>query len=356
MMSNSTRTQQRFKKCIPFSLLCVVKILFLSIWLGNFYTLSDTKPAAVFTRNRANNVTILLWHWPFGSVFSLKGDVCWDLYNIIGCKLMDQRSEFSQADVVVFHNRELIMGKETLPLNLSRPVNQMWAWMSLEAPENNGNLGPFANLFNLTVSYRRDADISVPYGELIPQDQKVKDYPINKTHLVCWVVSNYRSEHKRSQVFQQLNAIVPVKVYGRWKKTPLRPADLLPTISRCHFYLAFENSVSKDYITEKLWKNAYQAGAVPIVLGPPVENYKEVAAPDSFIHVDQFASVETLARYVQELAADRQRYKEYFKWNLKWKVKLYTDWRERLCKICSQYNQLPQWQVYSDLDGWNKTI
>lgn len=354
MMScdHSTRTP-RLRKCILFFLICGFKLLLLKVWLGNFHAWSDTNPAVVSTRISAKNVTILLWHWPFGTALSLKDDVCWNLYNITGCRLTSQRSEFWNAEVVVFHNREL-MGKETLPLNLFRPVSQKWAWMSLEAPENNGNLKPFANLFNLTVSYRRDADISIPYGELQPQDQKVKDYPINKSHLVCWVVSNYRSAHKRSQVFQQLKAIVPVKVYGRWNKTPLRTADLVPTISQCYFYLAFENSLSKDYITEKLWKNAYQAGAVPIVLGASREDYKEVAAPDSFIHVDQFASVKELARYVQELAADRKHYEEYFKWKLKWRVKLYTDWRERLCKICTQYDRLPQWKVYSDLDGWNK--
>lgn len=306
------------------------------------------------TKNNSTNVTILLWHWPFGPVYSLKGDVCWDMYRIPGCKLVDERSQYSNANVIVFHNRELIIGQETLPLTLSRRQGQRWAWMSLEAPENNGNLRQFANLFNLTVSYRKDADISIPYGELLPQDEEfpVEEPPVNKTNLVCWVVSNYKSQHKRSQVYEELNAIVPVKVYGHWKIMPLTSADLLPTISRCYFYLAFENTVSKDYITEKLWRNAYQAGAVPVVLGPSPKNYEAVAAPNSFIHVDMFASVRKLATFLQELAEDRQRYKEYFKWKLKWKVKLYTDWRERLCKICTVYNRLPKWKVYSDLDGW----
>lgn len=277
--------------------------------------------------------------------------MCLDLYNISDCKLVDRRAEFPNVDIVVFHQRELATKKVNLPLNLSRPDGQRWVWMSLEAPENNANMKPFANLFNLTMSYRRDADITIPYGELQPQDGKVEDPPLNKTHLVCWVVSNFNSHHKRSQVYQQLSAFVKITVYGRWKKAPLPPADLLPTVSHCYYYLAFESSLSKDYITEKLWRNAYQSGAVPIVLGPTPVDYRAVAPPNSFIHVDDFSSVKELAAYMQELAADKERYEEFFKWRQKWKVKLYVDWRERLCKICTQC--LPQRKVYSNLDSWN---
>lgn len=277
--------------------------------------------------------------------------MCLDLYNIPGCKIVDQRSEFSKVDIVVFHQRELASKKEKLPVNDERPDQQRWVWMSLEAPENNGNLRPFANLFNLTMSYRRDADITIPYGELQPQDGEVDDLPVNKTNLVCWVVSNFNSRHKRSEVYKQLNALVKITVYGRWNKAPLTAADLLPTISRCYFYLAFENSLSKDYITEKLWRNAYQSGAVPIVLGPTPVDYRAVAPPNSFIHVDDFSSVKELVTYMQELAADRKRYEEFFRWRRDWKVKLYVDWRERLCKMCTQC--LPQWKVYSDLHSWN---
>lgn len=229
--------------------------------------------------------------------------------------------------------------------------------MSLEAPAHNGNLSQYANIFNMTITYRRDADVTVPYGELLPKKAEghlAEDVPQNKSFLACWVVSNYRNRHKRSQVYKELNATVPVKVYGRWTKTPLRSSALLPTISRCYFYLAFENSIAKDYITEKLWRNAYQGGAVPVVLGPPLEDYKAVAPPNSFIHVDEFASVKDLAKYLQQLAEDKKRYSEYFTWKRQWKVKLSIDWRERVCKICSQYNSLPQEKIYSDLEAWVK--
>uniref|UniRef100_A0A3B3UZ71 Fucosyltransferase n=1 Tax=Poecilia latipinna TaxID=48699 RepID=A0A3B3UZ71_9TELE len=305
------------------------------------------------------NVTILVWKWPFGRSYSLKGNgnVCLDLYKIPNCTLVDQRSLFPSAHVVVFHNRELIQGSQQLPIELPRPQGQRWAWMSLESPAHNGNLKKFANIFNMTISYRRDADVTIPYGELLPLETEsnlVEDSHINKTSLVCWVVSNYRNHHRRSQVYKELSATDPVKVYGRWNKMPLSSEDLLTTISRCYFYLAFENSLAKDYVTEKLWHNAYKGGAVPVVLGPPISDYKAVAPEHSFIHVDEFSSVRELGKYLQRLAEDRKRYEEYFNWKKHWKVKVRGDWRESLCKICLQYNSLPQHKVYSDLEAWDK--
>uniref|UniRef100_A0A665X1C4 Fucosyltransferase n=1 Tax=Echeneis naucrates TaxID=173247 RepID=A0A665X1C4_ECHNA len=315
-----------------------------------------TKARVINPTNDKNVTTILVWHWPFNIAYSLKGDVCWELYSIPRCRLVDQRSLFPSAHVVVFHNRELIEGTQKLPSYLPRPQWQRWAWMSLEAPANNGNLQQFAGIFNMTITYRRDSDITIPYGKLVP-NQDVgnlqEDVTANKSFLACWVISNYRRQHKRSQVYKELKAIIAVKVYGGLTNTHLSAEALLPTISSCYFYLAFENSISKDYITEKLWKNAYQGGAVPVVLGPPLNDYKAVAPPQSFIHVDNFASVKDLGEYLQQLAEDKKRYNEYFTWKRQWKVKLYTDWRERMCKICLQYSNLPPQKVYSDLAAWS---
>ncbi|XP_041826860.1 alpha-(1,3)-fucosyltransferase 7 isoform X3 [Melanotaenia boesemani] len=251
---------------------------------------------------------------------------------------------------------ELIQGSQKLPIELQRPQGQRWAWMSLESLAHNGNLQKFANIFNMTISYRRDADVTIPYGELQPKkagDHVVEESPANKTSLVCWVVSNYQNNHKRSQVYKALDALVPVKVYGRWANAPLSSTDLLPTISHCYFYLAFENSLAKDYITEKLWNNAYKSGAVPVVLGPPISDYKAVAPNHSFIHVDEFTSINEMGEFLQQLANDQKRYSEYFTWKQEWKVKIYNDWRERLCKICTQNSSLPQPKVYSDLQAWD---
>lgn len=335
------------------SLCLVISLCLLTGWPRSFQALNNVN---LFGNQSAHRkVTILLWHWPFGKPLNLRGDVCWDLYNIPYCTLVDRRSYFPSADVVAFHHRELMDGHQKLPVDLPRPQGQRWAWMTLESPKNSRKLRQFKNIFNLTMSYRRDADVSIPYGERLPQEEEgqlVENDSLNKSSLVCWVVSNYRSQHKRSKVYKELRATVPVTVYGHWTKTPLSSTALLPAISRCYFYLAFENSVSKDYITEKLWRNAYQGNAVPVVLGPSLSDYKAVAPPNSFIHIDEFSSVKEMGEYLQRLAGDKKHYNEYLSWKLKWQVKCNTDWRERLCKICTQYKYLPQHKVYSDLEAW----
>nr|CAH04177.1 alpha3-fucosyltransferase [Tetraodon nigroviridis] len=328
-----------------FLLLCLLSLWFLLPWLRG--------PQAAPDRG-GRNLTVLLWSWPFNKPLSLEGDVCWDMSGIPGCRLLSQRSLFSTADVVVFHSNELEKQRRALPFDLPRPQGQRWAWMSLEAPAATPDLRRYSNVFNMTVSYRRDADVTIPYGQLQPRETAAPTdaVPANKTFPVCWVVSNYQTRHRRSKVFQELKAVIPVQVYGRWSRKPLSAGALLPTISRCYFYLAFENAISKDYITEKLWRNAYLGGAVPVVLGPPLKDYQAVAPPRSFIHVDNFTSTRELALHLRQLAADQRRYREYFSWRRDWEVKLFTDWRPRLCAICSQFSRLPQHRVYASLHDW----
>lgn len=327
-------------------------MLLILILGGLFGSLQKMPHFQLLGSAKKTNITILLWYWPFQIPYSLEGDICLKNYNITGCQLVDNRTYYSTANIVVFHQHELKAGSQKLPHHLARPVWQRWLWLSLEAPQNNGNLNQYNGVFNLAMSYHPDADVTVPYGRI--QEKDLTDdfvIPKNKTHLVCWVVSNYRDDQKRAQVYQELRKIIPVQVYGNAVKRPLNQDALLPTISRCYFYLAFENSVSPHYITEKLWRNAFMAGTVPVVLGPPRSHYEAVAPPHSFIHVEDFDSLATLARFLKEVAGDAKLYKSYFSWHKSYTVKLYTDWRERLCNICQVYDKLPYHKIYHNLKG-----
>ncbi|KAJ7993628.1 hypothetical protein DPEC_G00256610 [Dallia pectoralis] len=325
----------------------------------SFYALHRKLPVLTRTPRPAEprNLSILLWHWPFGVSYSLAGDVCSIEYGIPGCLLSDNTSLFPHADVVVFHHHELRTGRSSLPLHLPRPATQRWLWLSLEPPANNGNLSRYNGMFNWTMTYWRRADVQIPYGKLVPVSPKSSNYLIPKkgSCLVSWVVSNYRPDHRRSQVYQDLRKQIPIQVYGRWPRRPLSERSLLPAIGHCHFYLAFENSIAPDYITEKLWRNAYEAGAVPVVLGPSRDDYEALVPPGSFIHVSDFNSTEELAVFLKLLATDRRRYETYFKWRQTHGIKRYTDWRERLCNICVSYHRLPAVKVYYNLDAWAKS-
>ncbi|VDN19886.1 unnamed protein product, partial [Dibothriocephalus latus] len=55
-------------------------------------------------------------------------------------------------------------------------------------------------------------------------------------------------------------------------------------------------------------------GIVPIVYGPPKEEYEVLTPPNSFIHVDDFATVKELVGYLEYLDQNDTAYATYFAW------------------------------------------
>ncbi|KAG7271813.1 hypothetical protein CRUP_017059 [Coryphaenoides rupestris] len=146
------------------------------------------------------------------------------------------------------------------------------------------------NLFNLTLNYRRDADISVRY-DLAIQTTHDSDFVVpKKDKLLCWIVSNMGSKGAPDRI----------KYYNQLKKN-------------IHFYLAFENSHHKDYFTEKV-SAPFVSGTVPVVRGTRRENYEEFVPADSFIHP------KSLVEYIVELDEDDERYMRYFLWRRHYKA------------------------------------
>ncbi|XP_067825661.1 alpha-(1,3)-fucosyltransferase 7 [Heptranchias perlo] len=294
---------------------------------------------------------VLVWHWPFLENSNVTADVCLDLYAIDNCILTSNRSMFNHADVVVFHHRELQVKLSRLPQR-ARPPKQKWLWVSLESPTNTKKIRQFNGLFNWTMTYKTDSDIFLPYGTLLQSGPQSNFLIPKKSGLSTWVVSNYHKTSLRAKVHANLSKHMTVDMYGRAARKFLPRESLLPTISNYAFYLAFENTIHRDYITEKLWRNAFMAGSVPVVLGPPRDNYEKFVPPDSFIHVNDFASEKELSNFLRDLWKNSTRYEQYFNWRKKYVVKMYTDWTERFCNICTKFNSLPQSKIYHDLHNW----
>ncbi|XP_041879614.1 alpha-(1,3)-fucosyltransferase 4 [Corvus kubaryi] len=278
-------------------------------------------------------VTVLLWWEPFGRPRRLPD--CRRRYNISGCRLSADRSRFGEAQAVLFHHRDLARhGAQGLPRGFPpRPPRQRWVWMNFESPSHSPGLRGLAGLFNWTMSYRRDSDVFVPYGYLyVPPAPRPFVLP-RKTRLVAWVISNWNEEHARVRYYRQLKEHLPIDVYGA-RGLALAEGGLVETVSAYKFYLAFENSQHTDYITEKLWRNAFSASAVPVVLGPRRANYERFIPPDSFIHVDDFPSPRLLATYLKFLDKNKPNYRRYFAWRKKYEVHVTSFWDEHFCKVC----------------------
>ena len=65
------------------------------------------------------------------------------------------------------------------------------------------------------------------------------------------------------------------------------------------FYLALENSICPDYVTEKMYE-ALKHNIVPVVFGG--SDYKVMFPKDSFIDMMEFKNVSSLADYLGNYA------------------------------------------------------
>ncbi|QQP39443.1 Uncharacterized protein FKW44_020328, partial [Caligus rogercresseyi] len=172
------------------------------------------------------------------------------------CVLTSMRSEFTRADLVIFKDHFVMP-------SFSRPRSQLWMMYMLECPLHTQNFKQ-KDVFNWTSTYRSDSTIVAPYERWQYYDESVKsngaplrDYAANKTKGVAWFVSNCGARNGRLKYAKELQKYIQVDIYG--SVAVFNAHDPIPrTVSSCwtrtiSFYLAFENSNCKDYITEKFF-------------------------------------------------------------------------------------------------------
>uniref|UniRef100_A0A5K3F9M4 Fucosyltransferase n=1 Tax=Mesocestoides corti TaxID=53468 RepID=A0A5K3F9M4_MESCO len=77
-------------------------------------------------------------------------------------------------------------------------------------------------------------------------------YHRQRTKLITWVVSNHRPQNNRNEYAKAIAKFIPVDIYGRGGRQFPPGRDLFQWLSENYkFYLAFENSNCRNYITEK---------------------------------------------------------------------------------------------------------
>ncbi|XP_061137794.1 alpha-(1,3)-fucosyltransferase 4-like [Syngnathus typhle] len=313
------------------------------------------EPLALEPATAALEVTLLIWTHPFGRKRPLPD--CWLRYGVDGCVLTDDPRAYARADGVLVHHRDIVGGNAELPPEVDRPSGQKWIWLNYESPSHTPALWRLEGRFNLTMSYRTDSDIFLPYGYLVLKhgSGQLLSEPsrTSRPGFVAWVVSNWVDSQARVAFYYQLSRYIQVDVFGRaGRSIPEGSGSVVQLVKRYHFYLALENSQHTDYITEKLW-NAVLAGAVPVVLGPARKNYERFLPPEAFIHVDDFPSVKALARYLVELRRDPARLQSHLRWRTGYGLRQPTFWGEHYCTACRVLKKnLGHTQVVHNLTGW----
>jgi len=175
-----------------------------------------------------------------------------------------------------------------------------------------------------------------------------------KTILLAWMVSNCGGA--RFDLWQRLASLLPkdrVVMYGQCPGLG-HVSDPCPgdreddskcwraVFAKVKFYYAAENSRCEGYITEK-FARPLRSSMVPLALGGlGREDYEYLAPKDAFLHVDDFQSVEALARYLTEIDRDDKAFDRFFDWRKKgYHVITWDKPVVQLCGLCKQLH-LPE--------------
>ncbi|WAR02289.1 FUCTA-like protein, partial [Mya arenaria] len=270
---------------------------------------------------------------------------------VSACALTDRRVHGRNADAVLFRQEPRVPWTR-------RPPNQRWILFLLEAPYFTPNLDRFRGLFNWVSSYRRDSDIAAPYEKFVKYNpprhtlNSTRNYAAGKTKKVAWFVSNCEAANSRLEYAKELSRHIQVDIYGKCgtHKCPRGKDACLQMLKKDYkFYLSFENSNCRDYITEKFFFTGLQHDVIPIVMGAAPEDYRRAAPHYSFIHVDEYPNPRALADYLHQLDANDNAYNEYFRWKGTGEFVNTYFW----CRLCAMlHDDTRQMTTYDDVNKW----
>ncbi|XP_031355594.1 glycoprotein 3-alpha-L-fucosyltransferase A-like isoform X1 [Photinus pyralis] len=286
------------------------------------------------------------------------------------CRITYKDDDLPIADLVLFHMHR-IKNLHDLPHN-KRVQKQIWAFLTDESPyhtflySKDNRITDYDGVFNWSMSYRMHSDIPVPYGRTLSKNTPVNIWNYetwqqskNQTVLVALMASNCGGQSGRWEYVRELQKHMQIDVYGDCGNLKCAGHyDLdCPKLSKYKFYLSFENSNCDEYITEKVWWNAYQKNAIPIVMGGSKESYKKILPPDSYIHVNDFATPRSLADYIRYLNDTASELKIYFQWKKSFSVLnehgYFQSASVHYCRICEalHYNSKDV-KVYTSLESF----
>lgn len=272
-------------------------------------------------------------------------------------------------DAVLFSVHEMWLSSLPPP-QYRRPLQQRFVLLTQESPQSMVAFDPeeFRNFFNWTMSYKLDSDVQLLYGRVHPKDpnqtEQVVQRNLNKTKKIAWMVSHCQTHSKREEYVKELKKYIQVDIYGacgdlkctrndsHWLSDPNCYVSLS---NEYKFYLSFENSICKDYVTEKFF-SILQHDLVPIVLGGA--DYKSIAPPHSYIDSAHFKTPAELAAYLLYLDGNDDLYQSYFDWKKQFSVEAGVEQmaRHAFCDLCAKLNRpeepskvyttlMPQWSA-----------
>ncbi|SPP78615.1 alpha-(1,3)-fucosyltransferase C [Drosophila guanche] len=277
-------------------------------------------------------------------------------------------------DAIVFHVAESFPFLRPVPSRRSPHQAYVFALME-SAGETKHRLSDEGGFYNLTMTNRLDSDVVWPYGQLQDietgavvapsaqvhwrqqptkgegNDTSASRLWRGKTKMAAWFVSHCKTLSRRENLTAALQEHIEVDVYGKCGPLSCTRGD-----SHCDemldtdymFYLAFENSLCEDYVTEKLY-GVLERHIIPVVFGGA--DYTRFLPPHSYIDANRFDSALELAEHMRFVANDMEEYTSYFWWREHYRMVNVSPF----CDLCARLHSSAQRhrsQVYGDIESW----
>ncbi|XP_014678295.1 PREDICTED: alpha-(1,3)-fucosyltransferase C-like [Priapulus caudatus] len=275
---------------------------------------------------------------------------------VSNCAATRDHSLIKRADAVVmnFFNVQ----RHSLPAYYS--PRQRWVFYLREPASHTylkvRSLRGFDGAFNWTMTYRLDSDVPTAYGAFRRRAAAVDydtDVARRKSKFAAWFATRCPTKSRREEVVAELRQYVDVDTYGRAEgrcnQTRCDDCDWDAMLDDDYrFYLAFENGLCRDYVTEKLYRGLTH-DVVPVTLGGV--DYARHAPPGSYIDARDFDSVKALADHLLAVAANETLYNAYFDWKRRYVVgeQKPAPW----CRLCEKLNDDGEpAKIYEDLTRW----
>ena len=304
--------------------------------------LNNIKPIAIqWSTSVYKKIPIKIGKWPFQKCL------------IHNCYMIQFGGEHSRVDAFIFH----VFHIEKVIMPERRDPQQKFIFFTKESKTRSFAVPRFMkSIFNVTMSHRLDSDIPVPYGAIkrkLPYDSRPRhgvNFAAKKTRFAAWVVSHCNTSSRREEYVTQMQQYVKVDIYGGCGTLKCPQRGCWEYIDkRYKFYLAFENSLCVDYVTEKVYRTLNHGKMIPIVLS--AANYRTLLPEMSFIDVADFDSPRELSQYLKILDANDTLYNKYFQWRYQYKTLIspLLDY----CRLCAHLHLSKSIRgVYPDIQEW----
>lgn len=311
----------------------------------------------ILSENISENKTfnknfVILWYsipfWLKSFSKDIRRIKCKDV--ISNCTLSTDNSDLNKSNVVIFTHF-------TLPK--SPPINhtsQIWIFNTLENKQyTHWPSSAWKNKFEWIMSYHRDSDVSRPYGKIIPLNKSIdRNYSEvfrQKTHFGVWMATHCPTPSHREKYIKELQKYVAIDTYGACGKKKCGVRN--PNMNEClnnfskeyKFLFSFENSICRDYSTEKVFNlYAYNLSIIPVVNGPPQAS--EYLPNGTFINALDFPSPESLAKKLKEIGSNETLYTQYLKEKDKYTSLEQSEiFRETMCTVCKNLEQFGEQKI-----------